>query len=188
MRLFLALHIQPDRRLREIYFQIKRLLARQRVKFYPLEEMFLILRFLPDSEQEFLSDINRIIAGQIANSRKFSIQIEGVDIYPYKILPKVLWFRITEEPILRSLAEGLDKDLTHFGYAPEEFAFYPHITFARIRKLDNTKAIDLIEERFASFEPIVFDIDQVILFESIPTTGHTTYRVRNRFDLPDVQN
>ncbi len=183
MQLFLASLIEPDKRIKHIYSDIKRLLHKQRVKFYPFDQFFLIYRYLPESETEFLSDINRLIANELKKHRKTTIEIEGVDIYPYKIVPKVLWFRIRENAELRAIAEGLDKELTGFGYAPEDFAFYPHITFARIRKLYNKKLIDIIEEKYTSFEPSSFAINEIIMFESISTPEGAIYRIRNKFQL-----
>ncbi len=183
MNLFLAFHIEPDKQLRDVYYRLKKLYRGQRVKFYPLEEMFLILRYLPETEPEFLSDVNRIIGSVTSKYSPVTINIEGVDIYPYKVLPKVLWFRVTEDKTIRALAEELDEKLREFGYSPEDFAFYPHITFARIRKLDDTKVLDKTESEFSSFQPIGFPASEVVMFESIRTTGHTRYRVRNRFKL-----
>ncbi len=183
MRLFLAFKIEPDKRLKQIYFQIKKLMKGQRVKFYSLDEMFLILRYLPEAEPEYLSDINRFIAEEVVGYGSISVSLQGVDIYPYKVMPRVLWFRAEAEQRLMKLAENLDKRAVEFGFAPEFFSFYPHVTFARIRRIEQEERLDILEQKFKTFTPINFSFSQLILFESLQSRNGNIYRIRNRFSL-----
>ncbi len=180
--LFLAVKINPDKTLKDIYFKLKKLLAKERVKFYPLNELMLIIRYIGQVPVEFLSDINRLIAPIINTIPKAEITIEGVDIYPYDIMPRVLWFRIKENPILSELAQKLEHSIRDFTGHEEDFAFYPHITFARIRFLRNPAIVEEIKN-FSQIEPVTFHVNEITLFEVEKTRSGNQYIVRNRFDL-----
>ncbi len=181
-RLFLAIKFGIDHTLKNIYFRLKKALARERVKFYPLEELMLILRYLGDVPVEFLPDINRQIAPVISSSPGFALKITGVDIYPYDIMPRVLWFRVEQEERLMSLAQNLEHTIQQFTGHQEDFAFYPHVTFARIRFLKNMQALDMVKQ-YQNIEPVSFAVNQIILYEKQESPEGNIYRVRNRFDL-----
>ena len=179
--LVLKFDIKP--KAKAAYFQLKKLFSGDRVKFVSLDNMFLLLRYLPEVDVELISDINRIIAPIINQTPKLELEIDGVDIYPYKINPKVLWFRLKHNETLTNLAKNLDKKLVEFGFSPETFEFYPHITFARIRQIKNKGKIDIVESKFQQIEPEIYTFDKVIMLENIKTTGQNTYKVRNKFSL-----
>ena len=179
----LAIKVPQIKQLESIYRRCQKLLKNERVKFYPFDDLVLILRYLPDFDAEFISEINRIVAPIITSYKPFTLQIQGIDIYPYKILPKVLWFRVGENQPLRQMVKEIDTKLVEFGFEPEFFDFYPHITFARIRKVQDTRKIDQLEKLFASFKPIEFTADQVILYENIEIQKSIVHKVRNRFKL-----
>ncbi len=181
--MMLAIQVPPVKPLKEIYLRCQKILKNERVKFYPIDQLVLILRYLPGFDVEFISEINRIIAPVITSQKPFLLKIEGIDIYPYKILPKVLWFRVAENQQLRQMVVDIDQKLVDFGFKPEFFDFYPHITFARIRKLNDKRKIDQIERLFSSFKPIEFTVNQIILYENIKKQKSIEHRVRNRFHL-----
>ncbi len=181
---FLAIKIELDKNLKAIYYDIKKSLARQRVKFYPPQELMLIIRYLGSVPGEFLSEINRQIASLINRSPRFDVIITGIEIYPYNIMPRVLWFRVQQDEPLMTLAANIEQIVRDLTSHEEDFAFYPHITFARIRQLKNLSAIDKVRQ-YQDIEPTVFEVKQIILYEKISgSDGNVSkYKVRNRFEL-----
>ncbi len=181
-RLFLAIKLDLDRSLKNIYFTLKKALARERVKFYPMEELMVVLRYLGDIPVELVSEVNCHIAPVINASEDFDLTVSGVDIYPYDIMPRVLWFRVEQEERLMQLADKIDSVISDLTGHQEDFAFYPHVTFARIRFLRDWSVLDKIK-KYKDIEPVIFHIKQIILYENIITNKGNIYKVRNRFDL-----
>ena len=181
-RLFLAIKFELDRRLKNIYFTLKKALARERVKFYPLQELMLVLRYLGDIPVELISEVNRHMAPVINSSPEIDLTINGVEIYPYDIMPRVLWFRVEQEERLMSLAQNIEHTIQQLTGHQEDFAFYPHVTFARIRFLRNQSVLEQVK-RYKDIEPVSFHIKQIIMYENIKTNKGNLYKVRNRFDL-----
>ncbi len=181
-RLFLAIKIEPDKHIKDIYFNLKKILRGERVKFYDINQLMLIIRYLGDIPTEFLSDINRQIAPVINSTPSFDLKINGVDIYPYDIMPRVLWLRVEQNPVLMQLANDLENTIHNLTGHEEDFAFYPHITFARIRFIKNMQRLDLVK-KYNTIEAAAYPVKQIILYETTASKQGNQYRVRNRFDL-----
>ena len=181
-RLFLAIKPDIDKETKNVYYRIRKILSGERVKFYPLENLMLIIRYLGDIPTEFLSELNSHIAPVINTTHSFELSVEGVDIYPYDVMPRVLWFRLNHEPVLENLARRIEQVVKKFSGHEEDFAFYPHVSFARIRFLHNMSVLDEIK-KYSQLQCQAFRVSHILLIESIETNKGNIYKTRNRFAL-----
>ena len=183
-KLFLAIKIDLDKSLQEKYFYLKKLLSQQRVKFYTLDQLMLVIRYLGNIPSEFISEFNGLIGPIITSQPKLLITIDGIDIYPYDVMPRVLWLRVREDKNLSAFVRKIEKIVKDFSGHEEIFAFYPHITFARIRYLKNTKLLSKIKQ-FSDIEPVNIEVNYIHLIENIKTNKGNIYKTRNKFMLMD---
>jgi len=182
--LFTAIQIEPSQRMIKIKESLSKMLKNEKVKFYPANKWFLIIRHLGNIDTDFLPDINRILGEIITNTKPFEIKLNGVFIYPFIEKPDVLWFNFEQTPELMILAEKINERLVDYGVHEEFFAFYPHITFARIKNIRNKKLLYEIKDKYSVLEnPDTYYIKDIIMFESQKTGKTTAYRTRNRFIL-----
>ncbi len=93
----------------------------------------------------------------------FDASLAGVGFFPSVDFPKVAWagFGNGSEEITRLQAEAA----TLLGYAGEK-PFFPHVTLARIRRVDNHEALKAWAAKHEGEEFVAFKAETVTLYES----------------------
>ena len=126
----------------EIPGQVKELLAetqdglkktRADVRWVPLENVHITLKFLGSTEEAFISDISGELARRVATCRPFYIKITGVGCFPDLRRPRVIWVGIGESQELTELARDVELGMVEIGCQAEERKFSPHLTIGRVR-------------------------------------------------------
>lgn len=147
------------------------------------EKLHVTLKFLGDTAEYTLRDLEEKIAEIAAHHKPFHMTIDRTGVFPNRSRPRILWIglrdagsRFTE--IHRSIDEACGK----LGLEADRKNFTAHVTVGRIRTPGRTE--DLIESHLkAQIEPVEFEVADVVIYESKLQPTGSVYTVVSKSPL-----
>jgi 2'-5' RNA ligase len=166
MRAFIAIEIPPE---------VKAALAdcRAELQRLPAEaawtrpgNIHLTLKFLGEVPERSQGTIGEAMREAAAGAAQLRLELAGLGAFPNLRRPRVLWAGLAGEvEAARLLQAKLEKLLEGAGFPPEERAFAPHLTLARLRSVGDAKAWAQAVETYR-LPPLTFEADRIVLFKS----------------------
>jgi RNA 2',3'-cyclic 3'-phosphodiesterase len=133
LRAFVALEIEPETRTR-----IKTMVDDLRpsltnLRFVPLDQLHLTLRFLGDMPRASVAPLSAAIERAVRACPAVDVELEGIGMFPERGHPRVLWLGLAlPEPIF-ALQAACEAAAQEIGLVAETRPFRPHLTLARWR-------------------------------------------------------
>jgi RNA 2',3'-cyclic 3'-phosphodiesterase len=181
MRLFTAIDI-PDDVLGNLTALIERLKPAARIQWSPAANLHITTKFIGEWPEDRLPELKRALAG-VTPHAPIPIRIRHVGFFPNPHSPRVFWAGIEAPADLTTLARDTDRATAALGVAPEQRAFSPHLTLARMREpvplvklREAIAALDSLD--FGSFEAVHF-----YLYQSRLQAGGSVYTKLSEFPL-----
>lgn len=117
------------------------------------ENIHLTLKFIGEVDAERIPAIDSCLTRAARHGIAFGFEVEGLGCFPDSARPRVLWAGLRGySDALPGLAAGIESELTSVGIPRERRRFSPHLTLARIRRVDDGPALqrvlDAYEEQF----------------------------------------
>jgi 2'-5' RNA ligase len=134
-RAFVAVEL-PSAIQQSIFQQTARLrqsLGEDLVRWVPVENMHLTLKFLGDVPANHLDFLRQSLVQIAATSVSFDLQVDGLGAFPNLKQPRVIWIGVQAGSELQNIQQKIESALHRLGYKKEERAFSPHLTLGRIR-------------------------------------------------------
>jgi 2'-5' RNA ligase len=99
------------------------------------DNLHLTVKFLGGVDEGRLADVTAALARAARAAPPFDLHVLGLGAFPSATRPRVLWAGVAAgaEPLTR-LASAVDDVLGATGFAREDRAFSPHVTFGRVRE------------------------------------------------------
>lgn len=168
-RLFVALRPPPPMR--------ERLLAAMGgiagARWQDDARLHLTLRFIGQVDRRHADDIAAALTA-IRGPRP-CIAIEGVGAFETKRRVTSLWAAVPPDAALDRLRRSIDRALVHTGLPPDDRAFRPHITLARLPRL--SASVDPWVAEAAGLRAPATVLGGFRLYESHLGAGGAVYRV-----------
>ena len=143
------------------------------------EQLHLTLRFIGEVDRHRAGDIHAAL-GAIHHPR-FAIAISGLGTFDRRGQPESVWAGVTPHQPLRELHKKVDQAIARVGVAPEQRAYLPHITLARLKRSSGSVR-NLLEQSGGLSSP-AFTVESFALFESKLTPDGAAYSVIERYPL-----
>lgn len=143
------------------------------------EQIHLTLRFVGEVDRHRLRDIDAALCG--IHHPPFEIAVNGLGTFDRRGQPEVIWAGVAPHAPLHALHNKVDQAIARVGIEPEERAYLPHITLARLKRSSGTVR-DLIEQSGGLTTP-PFTVDRFALFESKLTPEGAVYSVLENYPL-----
>jgi 2'-5' RNA ligase len=144
----------------------------------------LTLKFLGGISSSKLEQVQGVLEDVVKGFSPFSLTLGEVGCFPGLKAPRVLWVGVkTDENTLSDLQQHLDKRLERIGFQREKRRFTPHLTLARIRRLEIS---DRLGERLRSAkspEVSSFRVTSVELMQSQLNRDGAQYSVLGSYTL-----
>lgn len=147
-RSFIAVDLshETQERLEQVTESFKEKLDNLPIKWVPVENIHLTLKFLGDvseSNQEMLSEI---IQSSALSHHNFELSIGGTGAFPNESRPRVLWVGVEAPTELSSLQRSIDLETARLGYKSDRRPFSPHLTIGRVSRSANPREIRKISQ------------------------------------------
>ena len=141
------------------------------------------LKFLGDTPEKIIPDIDRILKNISKKFSVFSLQLKGAGVFKNIANPRVLWIGLENSEDLKSLFNEIDNELNRIGFKKESREFNPHLTIARIKFLKDKKLLlkAIIDNCDKKWNQIT--VKEFILFESILKKDGPVYKKLARYEL-----
>ena len=182
-RIFTAVEISDEARRRAAEYSrtLREGFPRARAGWDKPEKMHLTMKFLGEIDGDQITRLIEAVQETAAKISPFKLQIAGTGVFPSPRQARVLWLGVKDEKgSLQKLNEVLEKECEKRGFAREKRSFKAHLTIARLKE----RAIDLAQAHLAErFEPVEFEVSELVVFESELRPTGSVYSVVSRHEL-----
>ena len=184
IRLFVALQLPEEHRL---------LLSRLQgglpnVRWVPLENMHLTLRFIGDIANNLAADLDEELAAVDADA--FPLELQGVGHFDTRGTARALWAGVKLTPQLSALQARVEKAAVRAGLEPERRKFHPHVTLARLKDFPLDRLAGYLSD-YAGLTAPSFTVARFSLMSSRLHKDGSIYTSEAEYDLrqtmPDAQ-
>jgi len=177
IRIFLAIELSSGIRgkISSLQQELKKILPP--INWVRPESIHLTLKFLGYVEPSRISQLLLALEPIGAKQHGFSIEVQGVGVFPQVKHPRILWVGVSAKThALQELVLEIEAALEPLGFPPEEKPYHPHLTLARIKRDNAIVGSALLENGVLEREQHLgtLSVDRLTLFESdLDSTGAT---------------
>lgn len=151
------------------------------------ETLHLTLKFLGDVESDAIDRISRALAPEIARFPAFRFNVQNLGVFPNPHRPQVLWVGMKlGASKMRELQGVVDRTLASIGFEPDQRAFHPHLTLARIKALRGVEAMMSVVNSHKQADVGEADLKHITLYESHLTPEGAHHKVLLRWPLMEA--
>jgi 2'-5' RNA ligase len=104
------------------------------VRWVPMENMHLTLKFLGDISPSNLDMLTQMISAEADLFDCFELHLDGLGSFPSLKRPRVIYIGIQAPAVLNALHRGVESASRRLGYESEERDFSPHLTIGRVKQ------------------------------------------------------
>ena len=173
IRLFTALEI-PD----EV---AEKLIPLQRgingARWIERPDFHITLRFIGDVAENVADDIDEALAE--IPVEPFEVELEGIGEFGGK-RPHTLWAGVKPSEPLHILQGRHESAMRRAGIKPETRNFTPHVTIARLGRVETAEVYSFIRAH-SPFSAPVFTVEHFTLFSAKGATGGGPYVIERRY-------
>lgn len=143
------------------------------------DQLHLTLRFIGEVDRHRADDIHAALGG--IRQLPFDIALNGIGAFERRGRPETVWAGVTPHEPLAALHRKVDTALLRVGVAPDQRAYLPHITLARLKP--SSGPVGNLLEQSGGLASAPFTIDHFGLFESDLTAEGAVYSIVERYPL-----
>jgi 2'-5' RNA ligase len=180
-RLFIAIKILPGEQLLKKLNYLKTNLIGNNINWIPVEHFHQTLVFLGNASTSKLKDIVDVMKAGASESPSFDLELGNLGIFGSRYDPRVIWVGMQPVEKLTDLHFSLRKGLEKRGFRFDRQNFVPHLTLARIRKIENKPHF---HEVISGWEPGIVQtmkVQEIVLYESVLGSRGASY-----FELDNI--
>jgi 2'-5' RNA ligase len=143
------------------------------------DQLHLTLRFIGDVDRHRAGDIHAALGA--IHQAPFELSLSGIGAFDRRGVADAVWAGVKPHAPLRALHKKIDAALARVGVAPDERAYLPHVTLARLNRGSGPVG-NLLESAGGLASP-PFPVDHFALFESDLTAEAAVYSIVERYPL-----
>ncbi len=171
IRAFIAVNITPEigQMLETILRELQLDLKGVPVRWVPVKNIHITLKFLGDVSESNLDVLKKIISGEAAAHSSFEISVRGLGAFPSTKRPRVIWVGVQAPAELAALQRAIEHETAKLGYPREDRPFSPHLTIGRVSRNANTNDLQRIGSVVMEAKPGYVEaakVEEVYLYRS----------------------
>ena len=143
------------------------------------DQLHLTLRFIGEVDRHLAGDVHAALGA--IHQPAFEIALNGIGAFERRGQAETVWAGVAPHAPLKALHKKVDAALTRVGVAPDQRAFLPHVTLARLKRSSGPVG-NLLEQAGGLTSPL-FTVDHFGLFESALTQDRAVYTLIERYGL-----
>lgn len=192
MRTFLAIEL-PDivlASIRSTVLPLQTRFPKDPVRWVPIENMHVTLKFLGKTNSSDLADIKEQIKSCCRQSPAFDLELAGLGGFPAMQRPRVLWIGTKgSEQQVTELHGCIEARLQRLGFERENRKLHLHVTWGRVRRGTPASEQRVVGEALSDAEVGSLGqmrVEHLTLFESHLRPAGAEYEMLERFPLGPI--
>jgi RNA 2',3'-cyclic 3'-phosphodiesterase len=166
IRCFVAINLD-ERLKRDLYHATEELRDMQcDVKWIPMENVHITLKFLGDTPEEFIPKIGERLAAVSGTHTPFSMKLHGAGVFPDRRRPRVVWIDILDSDELTKLQKKVEESLVFIGFKEDNRPFTPHLTIGRVRSPKGNASLVRMVETLKENDFGIIKVEKISLMKS----------------------
>ena len=161
---FIAIDIKPTPKILEFKKEIEK--TGTNVKLVNPENIHATIKFLGDTDEELVDQIENIMNDSVKEISLFAIKLKGAGAFPNQNYIKVIWIGIKNGQNIKTIANRIDERMSKLGFKKEKGGFSPHLTIGRVKTAKNKERLVKTIKNYADVEFGDFQIDCIKLKKS----------------------
>jgi len=170
---FIAIDIKSFPKLLEFENEIKKTGAN--VKLVEPKNIHLTLKFLGDTDEILINNIEKIMKDSIEEIKPFEICLRGAGVFPNEKYIKVVWIGIENGEKIAQIANNIDENISNLGFLRDRREFSAHLTIARVKNVNNKQALIDSINKYRDVEFLKMNVDTIKLKKSTLTPKGPIY-------------
>ncbi len=136
IRAFVAIDLPNDvnKCLEKVSRDLQKHLAGIPIRWVPIHNIHLTLKFLGDVSESNLEVLKQILDAEANLQTPFEISVGGLGAFPKIKRPRVIWTGIEAPDELIALQKGIEVQTNRLGYSPDKKPFSAHLTLGRVSR------------------------------------------------------
>ena len=143
------------------------------------DQLHLTIRFIGEVDRHRAGDIHAALGG--VHQTRFAIALNGIGAFDRRGQAETVWAGVAPQAPLEALHKKVDQAIARVGVEPEQRAYLPHITLARLKR--GSGPIGNLLEQSGGLTSAPFTVDHFALFESKLTPDGAVYSIVERYKL-----
>jgi RNA 2',3'-cyclic 3'-phosphodiesterase len=143
------------------------------------DQLHLTLRFIGEVDRHRAGDVHAAL-GAIHHPR-FEIAVNGLGTFDRRGQPETVWAGVAPLEPLKALHKKVDQAIARVGVEPEQRAYLPHITLARLKR--SSRSVRGLIEESGGLRSEPFQVDRFSLYESKLTPEGAVYTIVETYAL-----
>ncbi|MDR1791870.1 MAG: RNA 2',3'-cyclic phosphodiesterase [Bacteroidales bacterium] len=129
--------------------------------------MHLSIKHIGNQDNSKMESIVQIMQDVACEINSFELIFNKLGVFGSTYAPRILWVGIEEEPNLKLLFTNLQKSLKKMQIAPNIYSFIPHVSIARIHKIEDKRLFfKKIEEYNKTNFAFHFKVKEIALIDA----------------------
>lgn len=186
-RIFAAIDIsfEARRKVSEYIETLRGEFRNVRVGWDKAEKLHLTLKFLGDTTEKQLAELEKAVEKIALETAGFNLEIADTGIFPNARNPRVLWIDVKDKARnLSKINDLLETECEKIGFEKEKRKYVPHLTIGRVR--EPHAARDLARKHLENkFEPVGFAVSEIVIYESKLLPTGSVYSVVSKWRFSD---
>jgi len=147
IRAFIAIKLSPEihQRLKDVNVLLKQRLPGALIRWAPVDNIHLTLKFLGDVSTANLETLAKILQAEARQRQPFEISVGELGAFPSAHRAHVIWLGVQAPAELNTLQQGIEGEMARLGYKAEDRPFSPHLTLGRVSRNADTQDFTRIE-------------------------------------------
>ena len=148
IRAFIAIDLPPEvlQCLDDVSQQLRQELGGAPVRWVPVENIHLTLKFLGDVSESNIDMLTDFLQSTVSNVKQFEFSVGGLGAYPKPHRPRVIWVGVEAPPELMTAQRSVESEMSRLGYARERRPFNPHLTLGRVSRHSTNQDVSNIAD------------------------------------------
>ncbi len=142
------------------------------------QNIHLTLKFLGDTDESYIPCIKEVMTQSVKGKQPFQINLKGIGVFPNFNYIKIIWvgMKIANEDTipLSRITRKINDDLSHYDF-PKDKNLQPHITIARVKKLEDKKRLQKFIINTTDCDFGILEVTHITLKKSTLTPAGPIY-------------
>lgn len=154
IRAFIAIELPSEilHCLEEVSTQLKQRLEDVPLRWAPVPNIHLTLKFLGDVSPSNIDVLTDILQTLASSYQMIEISVGGLGAYPRRHRPRVIWIGVEAPPELMAAQRSIESETARLGYARERRIYAPHLTLGRVSRHATSRDVRKIAEVLESYK------------------------------------